>query len=116
MKRAICGLSLCLLLSQPAFAEGRQSGWPHAWCGAWLAQHFGIGGQKARELWLARNWLRFPKTSAHVGAVAVMRHHVGIVTDVDPNGNPVILSGNHNNRVGTGVYPRNRILAYVSVR
>ena len=38
-----------------------------------------------------------------VGAIAVMgRHgggHVGVVTGVDPSGNPIIVSGNHNNTV-----------------
>ncbi len=25
-----------------------------------------------------------------------MNHHVGVVSGVDPNGNPIIVSGNHN--------------------
>jgi hypothetical protein len=29
--------------------------------------------------------------------------HVGIVSGVDPNGNPIILSGNHNHKVGEAV-------------
>jgi uncharacterized protein (TIGR02594 family) len=52
-----------------------------------------------------------------VGAIAVMgRHgggHVGVVTGIDPSGNPIIVSGNHNNTVAESVYPRSRIAAYV---
>jgi hypothetical protein len=48
-----------------------------------------------------------------VGAIAVMRHHVGVVSGVDANGNPIIVSGNHNRTVAESVYPRSRIAAYV---
>lgn len=52
-----------------------------------------------------------------VGAIAVMgRHgggHVGVVSGIDANGNPIIVSGNHNNTVAESVYPRGRIAAYV---
>jgi uncharacterized protein (TIGR02594 family) len=52
------------------------------------------------------------------GAIAVMSRgnrggHVGVVSGIDRNGNPIIISGNHNRRVGVGVYPRGRIYAYV---
>ena len=52
-----------------------------------------------------------------VGAIAVMGRrgggHVGVVTGIDANGNPIIVSGNHNNTVAELVYPRGRIAAYV---
>jgi uncharacterized protein (TIGR02594 family) len=48
-----------------------------------------------------------------VGAIAVMNHHVGVVSGIDPNGNPIIVSGNHNRTVAESVYPRGRIAAYV---
>jgi uncharacterized protein (TIGR02594 family) len=52
-----------------------------------------------------------------VGAIAVMgRHgggHVGVVSGIDANGNPIIVSGNHNHTVAESVYPRGRIAAYV---
>ena len=52
-----------------------------------------------------------------VGAIAVMgRHgggHVGVVTGIDANGNPIIVSGNHNHTVAESVYPRGRIATYV---
>ncbi len=53
-----------------------------------------------------------------IGAIAVLTRgrrggHVGVVSGIDANGNPVIISGNHNRRVGIGVYPRSRVIAYV---
>jgi uncharacterized protein (TIGR02594 family) len=46
-----------------------------------------------------------------VGAIAVMHGHVGVVSGVDANGNPIIVSGNHNHTVAEAVYPRGRIAA-----
>ena len=52
-----------------------------------------------------------------VGAIAVMSRkgggHVGVVSGVDANGNPIIISGNHNRTVAETVYPRSRVTAYV---
>lgn len=53
-----------------------------------------------------------------IGAIAVMSRgrrggHVGVVSGIDPNGNPIIISGNHNKRVAEAVYPRGRVYAYV---
>ena len=52
-----------------------------------------------------------------VGAIAVMGRrgggHVGVVSGVDANGNPIIVSGNHNHTVAEAVYPASRIQAYV---
>ena len=52
-----------------------------------------------------------------VGAIAVMGRrgggHVGVVSGIDANGNPIIVSGNHNHTVAESVYPRSRIAAYV---
>jgi hypothetical protein len=39
--------------------------------------------------------------------------HVGVVSGVDANGNPIVISGNHNHTVAESVYPRGRIIAYV---
>jgi uncharacterized protein (TIGR02594 family) len=52
-----------------------------------------------------------------VGAIAVMGRrgggHVGVVSGIDANGNPIIVSGNHNHTVAESVYPRRRIATYV---
>ena len=48
-----------------------------------------------------------------VGAIAVMGHHVGIITGVDARGNPIMISGNNGNRVREAPISRGRIYAYV---
>jgi uncharacterized protein (TIGR02594 family) len=53
-----------------------------------------------------------------VGAIAVIGRgkgaaHVGIVTGIDPKGNPVLISGNHNNTVAEAPYPARSVMAYV---
>lgn len=92
----------------------RPSGCPHAWCGCWLSiQKF---GQNIRKLWVARNWAHEGTAAPKgcTGCVAVLSRgrggHVGIVQSWD-GPNPVILSGNHNRRVGVGTYSSRRIIA-----
>ena len=88
------------------------------WCGAFMdlvlkrTGHAGGGN-------LASAYARYGTrvSGPQVGAIAVMgRHgggHVGVVSGVDPNGNPIIVSGNHNHTVAESVYPAGRISAYV---
>lgn len=88
------------------------------WCGAFMDMvlkrtgHPG-GGNLARAY--AKYGTRVP--GPRVGAIAVMKRrgggHVGVVSGVDANGNPIIVSGNHNRTVAETVYPRGRITAYV---
>jgi uncharacterized protein (TIGR02594 family) len=88
------------------------------WCGAFMdlvlkrTGHPG-GGNLASAY--ARYGTRID--GPQVGAIAVMgRHgggHVGVVSGIDPNGNPIVVSGNHNRTVAESVYPRGRIAAYV---
>jgi uncharacterized protein (TIGR02594 family) len=88
------------------------------WCGAFMDMvlkrtgHAG-GGNLARAYASYGSRVSGPQ----VGAIAVMRRggggHVGVVSGIDPNGNPIIVSGNHNRTVAEAVYPRSRITAYV---
>jgi len=85
-----------------------------AWCGAFLdmvLKKTGHAGGGNLAFGYARYGKRVP--GPQVGAIAVMRGHVGVVSGVDPNGNPIIVSGNHNRTVAESVYPRGRIAAYV---
>ena len=84
------------------------------WCGAFMdlvlkkTGHAGGGN-------LAWGYSRYgtPVAGPQVGAIAVMHGHVGIVSGIDANGNPIIVSGNHNHTVAEAVYPRGRIATYV---
>jgi uncharacterized protein (TIGR02594 family) len=88
------------------------------WCGAFMDMvlkrtgHAG-GGNLAKAYASYGTRVSGPQ----VGAIAVMGRrgggHVGVVSGVDPNGNPIVVSGNHNRTVAESVYPAGRISAYV---
>jgi hypothetical protein len=80
------------------------------WCSAFMRYITGASGVDDRAI----SWRNKPRVAAAVGTIAVMRHHVGVVSGFDGRGNPRIVSGNHGRRVGESVYPRNRIIAFVS--
>ncbi|MGM4915966.1 TIGR02594 family protein [Tardiphaga sp. 813_E8_N1_3] len=90
------------------------------WCAAFMnlvlkrTGHQGTGSDMARSFSSYGQRISGPQ----VGAIAVMSRgrrggHVGVVSGVDAKGNPIIVSGNHGNRVAESVYSRGRIYAYV---
>jgi uncharacterized protein (TIGR02594 family) len=110
--------------SDPLVSEARKyigsnpTGRGSLWCGAFMdlvlkrTGHAGGGN-------LASGYAHYGTrvSGPQVGAIAVMGRngggHVGVVSGIDPNGNPIVVSGNHNRTVAESVYPRSRILAYV---
>jgi uncharacterized protein (TIGR02594 family) len=99
---------------------GNPTGRSRLWCASFMnfvlerTGHQGSSSNQARSF--ASYGQRLP--GPQVGAIAVMSRgrgggHVGVVSGIDPNGNPIIISGNHGHRVGEGVYSRSRIYAYV---
>jgi hypothetical protein len=95
------------------------TGWKRQWCAKsvnlWLQRSGkkGCGGNTAISCLSAGRKLAGPT----IGALAVMKHHVGIVKEV--HGSQVtLISGNHSGRsgarsVGVGKYARGRVVAYV---
>jgi uncharacterized protein (TIGR02594 family) len=88
------------------------------WCGAFMNMVLKRTGHKGGgNLALGYTHYGHRVSGPQVGAIAVMgRHgggHVGVVSGIDANGNPIIVSGNHNHTVAESVYPRSRISAYV---
>jgi uncharacterized protein (TIGR02594 family) len=90
------------------------------WCARFMnfvlahTGHVGTGSDMARSF--ARYGRRV--SGPQIGAIAVMSRgrrggHVGVVSGVDEHGNPIIISGNHGNRVAEAVYPRGRVYSYV---
>jgi uncharacterized protein (TIGR02594 family) len=75
--------------------------------------HQGTGSDMARSFANYGQRISGPQ----VGAIAVMGRrgggHVGVVSGIDANGNPILVSGNNGNRVREASYPRGRIYAYV---
>ena len=82
------------------------------WCADFM--NMLVGGTDRRAISYAGRGR--PAYHGCVNCIAVTKrrggHHVGIVKGYDSSGNPIIISGNHNRRVGVGVYARNRVVAY----
>jgi len=90
------------------------------WCGAFMNLVLERTGHKRGPSDLAKSFASYGQrvSGPQVGALAIMSRgrnggHVGVVSGVDANGNVIVVSGNHNNRVAEAVYPRRRIFAYV---
>ena len=88
------------------------------WCGAFMDMVLKRTGHRGGGN-LASAYARYGTrvSGPQVGAIAVMGRrgggHVGVVSGIDANGNPIVVSGNHNRTVGESVYPAGRIHAYV---
>ncbi len=90
------------------------------WCGAFMNLVLERTGHPRGSSDLAKSFASYGTrvSGPQVGAIAVMSRgevggHVGVVTGIDPSGDPIIISGNHNNTVAESVYSRGRIFAYV---
>lgn len=90
------------------------------WCADFLNLVLKRSGMKGTSSSMARSFASYGQrlSGPKVGAIAVLARgktggHVGIVTGVDGGGNPILISGNHNNRVAEATYPRSRVIAYV---
>jgi uncharacterized protein (TIGR02594 family) len=107
-----------VMLAQSQIGNRAIYGRRSLWCGRfmnWALVHAGYRGTGSD---LAKSFLKLPRTTPRVGAIAVFSRggrfgHVGIVAGFDSDGNPIIISGNHGHRVGRGIYPRHRVIAYV---
>jgi uncharacterized protein (TIGR02594 family) len=91
------------------------------WCGDFMNFVLQRTGHRTINSSTARAFAAYgkPLSGPQVGAIAVMTRgatggHVGIVTGFDPDGNPIIISGNVNGRVEEIPFPRRIIFAYVT--
>jgi len=85
------GAGLAHMIGAPAGNNAR----PGRWCGWQMRQWFGGGP----ELNLAANWARVGRASfAHVGAIVVWPHHVGVITGRSGNA-WIVKSGNDGHTV-----------------
>jgi len=96
------------------YIGGNPTGRSRRWCGAFMDKVLRETGHKGGGN-LAAAYARYGTrvSGPQVGAIAVMNHHVGVVSGVDANGNPIIISGNYSHRVEETTYPKGRIAAYV---
>ncbi|CCE09088.1 conserved hypothetical protein [Bradyrhizobium sp. STM 3843] len=89
------------------------------WCARFMNMvlertgHHGTGSDLARSFASYGHRVSGPQ----VGAIAVMsRHgggHVGVVSGIDAQGNPILISGNSGHRVREAPVSRGRVYAYV---
>jgi uncharacterized protein (TIGR02594 family) len=97
--------------------NGAVYGRSNLWCARFVNYLLSRTGHKGTGSDAARSFLAFPKTSAQVGAIAILSRrgggHVGVVSGVDAAGDPIIISGNNAGRVREGAVPVKRVLAFV---
>jgi hypothetical protein len=93
------------ILSHPSGCPSR------AFCGCGAAVR--VFGAPIRSLWLAANWLRFPRTAPAPGMVAARRGHV-FVLEQHLGGNTWMVYDANSGRRQTRIHPRS-IAGYVIV-
>lgn len=104
-----------LISTARSYAGRNPTGRSRQWCGEFMAMVVRQSGGRVPEgSAKASSWAKLPRTTERVGAVAVMPHHVGIVTGQCEGGGVRIVSGNFGRvKVGEGCVPRSRIVAFV---
>jgi uncharacterized protein (TIGR02594 family) len=90
------------------------------WCATFMNMVLAKAGYAGTNSDAAKSFAYYGRriSEPRVGAIAVLTRgkrggHVGVVSGIDATGNPIIISGNHNKRVGEAVYSRARVIAYV---
>jgi uncharacterized protein (TIGR02594 family) len=101
------------------YIGGNPTGRGSLWCARFMnmvLQHTGYHGTGSD---MAGSFASYGQriSGPQIGAIAVMGRrgggHVGVVSGIDANGNPIIVSGNNGNRVREAPISRGRIYAYV---
>lgn len=115
------GSGLVAQARQYVGATASQLGVPSSlWCADFTNLVLRKSGHQGTGSRMASSFASYGRriSGPQVGAIAVLSRgkrggHVGIVSGIDSNGNPIIISGNHNRRVAEAAYPRSRVYAYV---
>jgi uncharacterized protein (TIGR02594 family) len=101
------------------YLGGNPTGRSRLWCARFMNLVLERSGFKGTGSDMARSFASYGQrvSGPQIGAIAVMARrgggHVGVVSGIDANGNPILVSGNHGHRVQEAAYPRSRIYAYV---
>jgi uncharacterized protein (TIGR02594 family) len=115
------GSSLVAAARQHIGATAGQLGVPSSlWCADFMNLVLRKSGRQGTGSRMASSFASYGRrvSGPQVGAIAVLSRgkrggHVGVVSGIDSNGNPIIISGNHNKRVAEATYSRGRVYAYV---
>jgi uncharacterized protein (TIGR02594 family) len=101
------------------YIGGNPTGRGSLWCARFMNMVLQHSGYKGTGSDLARSFASYGQrvSGPQVGAIAVMGRrgggHVGVVSGIDSQGNPIVVSGNNGNRVREAPISRGRIFAYV---
>jgi uncharacterized protein (TIGR02594 family) len=101
------------------YLGGNPTGRGSLWCARFMNMVLEHTGHRGTGSDMANSFASYGHnvSGPQVGAIAVMGRrgggHVGIITGVDAQGNPIMISGNNGNRVREAKVSRGRIYAYV---
>jgi uncharacterized protein (TIGR02594 family) len=102
------------------YIGGNPTGRSSLWCARFMNMVLQRSGHRGTGSDMASSFAHYGQriSGPQVGAIAVMSRgrrggHVGVVSGIDPRGNPIVVSGNHGRRVAESVYSRGRVYAYV---
>ena len=102
------------------YLGGNPTGRGSLWCARFMNMVLEKTGHRGTGSDMANSFAHYGTrvSGPQVGAIAVMSRggrggHVGIITGVDAQGNPIMISGNNGNRVREAPISRGRIYAYV---
>nr|WP_315795642.1 TIGR02594 family protein [Bradyrhizobium sp. SZCCHNRI3043] len=99
--------------------SGNPTGRRSLWCARFMNMVLERTGHRGTGSDMARSFASYGQrvSGPQVGAIAVMSRrgggHVGVVSGVDAQGNPIVISGNNGNRVRETAVSRGRVYAYV---
>src|SRR6185436_7876891 len=117
---AVSGGGSSVVAEARRYLGGNPTGRASLWCARFMnfvlqrTGHQGTGSDMARSFASYGQRVSGPQ----VGAIAVMGRrggggHVGVVSGIDAQGNPIVISGNYGHRVREVPMSRGRIYAYV---
>ena len=102
------------------YIGGNPTGRGSLWCARFMNMVLQHTGHQGTGSDMANSFAHYGTrvSGPQVGAIAVMSRgrrggHVGIITGIDAQGNPIMISGNNGNRVREAPISRGRIYAYV---
>jgi uncharacterized protein (TIGR02594 family) len=101
------------------YLGGNPTGRGSLWCARFMNMVLEKTGHRGTNSDLAASFAHYGQrvSGPQVGVIAVMGRrgggHVGIITGIDAQGNPIMISGNNGNRVREAPVSRGRIYAYV---
>jgi uncharacterized protein (TIGR02594 family) len=114
------GISSSSLVSEARrYLGGNPTGRGNLWCARFMNMVLEHTGHRGTGSDMASSFVHYGQhiSGPQVGAIAVMGRrgggHVGIITGIDAQGNPIMISGNNGNRVREAPISRGRISAYV---